>query len=118
MQLKSVVLCSAQLTIASESMDVLILCTLALLPFACHAAHDLSQEYPFRATLLERGENFYELYWSFDTDLRNITFAVRVNTTGWVGFGLSPNGGMEDSDIVIGWVNGTGTGFFNVSSSL
>ena len=94
---------------------ILFTLALALLPLTCHAAHDLSQEFPFRVTLLERGDDFYELYWSFDTDLRNITFAVRVRTTGWVGFGLSPNGGMADSDIVIGWVNGAGTEFFHVS---
>ncbi|XP_076044750.1 uncharacterized protein LOC143027356 [Oratosquilla oratoria] len=28
-----------------------------------------------------------------------------VYTTGYVGLGFSPNGGMKDSDVVIGWVN-------------
>ena len=29
---------------------------------------------------------------------------VSANTTGWVGFGVSPNGQMPRSDVVIGWV--------------
>ncbi|XP_065886142.1 DBH-like monooxygenase protein 1 homolog [Dysidea avara] len=29
--------------------------------------------------------------------------AVQVQTTGWIGFGFSPNGGMTGSDVVIGW---------------
>lgn len=45
----------------------------------------------------------YELYWSVTGD--RITFAVRVQTTGWVGFGISPTGLMLDSDVVMGFVD-------------
>ncbi|XP_023242134.1 DBH-like monooxygenase protein 2 homolog [Centruroides sculpturatus] len=45
----------------------------------------------------------YEIWWS--TDEESITFQVEVATRGWVGFGISPNGGMEGSDVVIGWIN-------------
>ena len=78
-------------------------------------AHDLSS-YPFKATL-NSAENggLYELYWNFDNDAENISFAVRVQTTGWVGFGLSPNGQMPDSDVVIGWVTDDGETVFHVS---
>ena len=56
----------------------------------------------------------YELYWSVNGD--RITFAVRVETNGWVGFGISPNGLMLDSDVVMGFVEGnTGTVSFTVS---
>ena len=77
--------------------------------------HDLSS-YPFKATL-NTAENggLYELYWNFDNDAENISFAVRVQTTGWVGFGLSPNGQMPDSDVVIGWVTDDGETVFHVS---
>ena len=34
----------------------------------------------------------YELYWSFNDSSSKISFAVRVQTTGWVGFGVSPFG--------------------------
>ncbi|XP_067141854.1 DBH-like monooxygenase protein 1 homolog [Centruroides vittatus] len=44
----------------------------------------------------------YHLVWFLSED--SITFQVEVATKGWVGFGISPNGGMANSDIVIGWV--------------
>ena len=53
----------------------------------------------------------YELYWNFDAVTQNLSIAVRVNTTGWIGFGISPNGGMPNSDVVIGWVAGGNTIF-------
>ena len=48
-------------------------------------------------------EKKYNLSWNFDE--KEIVFETVVNTTGYVGFGLSPDGTMEDSDIVIGEVN-------------
>lgn len=53
------------------------------------------------------------LRWGFDLVKDTITFQVTVNTTGWVGFGFSPNGGMAGSDIVIGGV-GPGGIYFSV----
>ena len=53
----------------------------------------------------------YELCWNFDAATQNLSIAVRVNTTGWIGFGISPNGGMPNSDVVIGWVAGGNTTF-------
>ena len=78
-------------------------------------AHDLSETYPFKVTL-NTAENggLYELYWTFDNAAETISFAVRVQTTGWVGFGISPNGQMPNSDVVIGWVD-NGQTFFHVS---
>ena len=58
----------------------------------------------------------YELYWSVDESTGNISLAVRANTTGWVGFGVSPNGGMPNSDVVMGWVKDNGEVAFQVSS--
>ena len=48
------------------------------------------------------GDNFY-IYWKYDE--LSITFHLVAKTTGWVGFGLSPDGEMENSDVVIGWVD-------------
>ena len=80
-------------------------------------AHDLSETYPFMVTLnTEDNGGLYELYWTFDNAAETISFAVRVQTTGWVGFGLSPNGQMPNSDVVIGWVD-NGVTFFHVSSA-
>ena len=91
--------------------------TVALLLSALTLAscdHDFSS-YPFKTTL-NTAENggLYELYWNFVNEAEEISFAVRVQTTGWVGFGLSPNGGMPNSDVIIGWVTDDGT-IFHVS---
>ena len=83
---------------------------------AAWCAHDLSS-YPFKATLnpAKNGTGLYELYWNFDNAEETISFAVRAQTTGWVGFGLSPNGQMPNSDVVIGWVTDEGQTVFHVS---
>lgn len=51
------------------------------------------------------------LSWGFDNHQGDITFELVVNTTGWVGFGLSPNGAMKGSDIVIGGIGPAGSYF-------
>ncbi|XP_077992068.1 DBH-like monooxygenase protein 1 homolog [Glandiceps talaboti] len=56
--------------------------------------------YPHSAFLDDLSK--YQLYWKFDDN--KITFEVHVETLGYVGFGISPNGGMANADIVIGWV--------------
>lgn len=50
----------------------------------------------------------YMLYWKLQPETSSIAFAVYVQTKGWFGLGLSPNGGMGGSDIVIGWVDANG----------
>ncbi len=60
--------------------------------------------------------NVYILYWNF-TD-NDILFETHVqNGNGWSGFGLSPNGGMINSDVIITWSYSNGsthfTGFFS-----
>ena len=86
---------------------------LASLLAVSHCAHDLSQTYRFSSQL--RPGDDYTLYWSFDAETRNISFAVRVRTMGWVGFGLSPNGQMPNSDVVIGWVDSSGRAYLQVN---
>ncbi|XP_059175988.1 DBH-like monooxygenase protein 1 [Physella acuta] len=44
----------------------------------------------------------YHLYWNFNST--HILFKVQVRTNGYIGFGISPNGAMTHSDVVIGWV--------------
>ncbi|KAM9353609.1 DBH-like monooxygenase protein 2 homolog [Symphorus nematophorus] len=51
------------------------------------------------------------LKWGFDNQQGKITFKLVVNTTGWVGFGFSPNGGMQGSDIVMGGLGPQGSYF-------
>uniref|UniRef100_A0A673CC00 Monooxygenase, DBH-like 1, like n=1 Tax=Sphaeramia orbicularis TaxID=375764 RepID=A0A673CC00_9TELE len=51
------------------------------------------------------------LKWNFDDLKGTITFKLVVNTTGWISFGFSPNGGMAGSDIVVGGVGPDGKYF-------
>ena len=79
-----------------------------------YCGHDeLVASYRFNVQLSDS----YTIYWTFDIETKYIQFAIRVQTTGWVGFGLSPNGQMPRSDVVIGWVNNNGIVFFHVSSN-
>uniref|UniRef100_A0A671NDQ8 Monooxygenase, DBH-like 1, like n=1 Tax=Sinocyclocheilus anshuiensis TaxID=1608454 RepID=A0A671NDQ8_9TELE len=51
------------------------------------------------------------LKWGFDKIKGTILFELTVNTSGWVGFGFSPKGGMTGADIVIGGVGPKGIYF-------
>ncbi|XP_043962058.1 DBH-like monooxygenase protein 2 homolog [Gambusia affinis] len=64
---------------------------------------------PFMEYLDEGGLVY--LKWGFDNVQGNITFQLTVNTTGWVGFGFSPHGGMDDADIVMGGLGSDGSYF-------
>jgi hypothetical protein len=72
---------------------------------------NLDLKYPFSDYL----DDTFKLYWDFDMKQQKVDFAVNVSTTGWIGFGISPNGKMLQSDIVVGWVNSDGTAQFHVS---
>ena len=102
-----------QKSLNQENMKSFLVLLVYVIRFAW-CVQDLSS-YPFKATL-NTAENggLYELYWNFDNDAETISFAVRVQTTGWVGFGLSPNGQMPNSDVVIGWVTDDGETVFHV----
>ena len=56
----------------------------------------------------------YRFYWNYtSTDLIG---EIHVKTNGWIAFGLSPNGGMDNSDVIVGWIDdSTGTVNFTVS---
>jgi hypothetical protein len=91
--------------------NVLVLVAAAAQLATC--AHNLEDEYRFSAILDDAYG--YTLHWNFNLEQQTISFAVNVSTTGWVGFGLSPNGQMPQSDIVIGWVDNDGNTQFHVS---
>jgi len=58
------------------------------------------------STYLEENQQF-RLYWSnLGDDL--IDFGIEANSTGYVALGLSPDGGMRNSDIMFGWVDDDG----------
>uniref|UniRef100_A0A8C2EFT4 Monooxygenase, DBH-like 1, like n=1 Tax=Cyprinus carpio TaxID=7962 RepID=A0A8C2EFT4_CYPCA len=56
-------------------------------------------------------EHKVQLKWGFDEIKGTILFELTVNTSGWVGFGFSPKGGMTGADIVIGGVGAKGSYF-------
>ena len=50
------------------------------------------------------------LYWNHnETD---ITFELVSKHKGWISFGISPNGGMSGSDVIVAWLNSDGTHHF------
>nr|XP_061842955.1 DBH-like monooxygenase protein 2 homolog isoform X1 [Nerophis lumbriciformis] len=51
------------------------------------------------------------LKWGFSDVQRQITLKFIVKTTGWIGFGLSPNGDMTGADLVMGGVDSNRTYF-------
>ncbi|XP_031668913.1 DBH-like monooxygenase protein 2 homolog [Oncorhynchus kisutch] len=53
------------------------------------------------------------LKWGFSEVQGTIMFQLTIKTTGWLGFGFSPNGGMAASDIVMGGVGPNGTYFMD-----
>jgi hypothetical protein len=57
--------------------------------------------YPNHVVMDEDG--LYNLYWDVDKVNYILHAAVEVKTTGWVGFGVSPQG-MEGADVLIAWV--------------
>lgn len=56
-----------------------------------------------------------QLQWNFTT--QDIYIKLVVQTDGWVGFGLSPNGAMQNADMILAWTNPDGTTHFKDSHS-
>jgi hypothetical protein len=54
----------------------------------------------------------YRFYWNVTSEAELIG-ELHAQTTGWIGFGLSPNGHMAYSDVVIGWIK-DGKAYFTV----
>ena len=92
-----------------------LLCLLPLLVTGVQV--ELSSKYPFQKVLFDDQGQFYGLYWNYSVAAGTIHFAVNVSTTGWVGFGVSPNGQMPGSDVVIGWVATDGKSYLYVSAA-
>lgn len=73
-----------------------------------------------RTSLLKKQREILEpngkfvVEWETDLDNDTITFEVTAATTGFVGFGLSPSGGMQGSDIIVGGIDPNGNSYFSV----
>jgi hypothetical protein len=53
------------------------------------------------------GPDQYLLYWNYTST--EIIFKTVVKTNGWLGFGISPNGEMAYSDLIVAYMNQNGT---------
>ncbi|RNA04064.1 tetratricopeptide repeat 1, partial [Brachionus plicatilis] len=74
------------------------------------AALKPSEDYTFSLNVDDSDESQYKLYWKV-LEKDEIQFEIHCRASGWIGFGLSPNGGMTGSDIAIGWVDSNGQAF-------
>lgn len=48
----------------------------------------------------------FELHWSLDTT--TITVGMKAQATGWISLGIGYTNKMKDSDMIFGWVDGSG----------
>ena len=78
------------------------------------AATSLTPSESFTADVSLVANDVYHMFWKSDSS--TITIEVHVAVKGWVGFGISPNGGMTNADIVIGYVK-DGVAYFSVSTT-
>ena len=84
---------------------------LFLLLVSCSHGQDLTSFE--KSKFLVSGQ--YELYWTYKPASSTLEMAVRVKTLGWFGLGISPDGQMSNSDVVIGWVTAGSTAMLRVS---
>ena len=66
-----------------------------------------SEIYTHHESVIDDDKNRFHIFWKvLSSD--EIQFEVHCRTTGWVGLGISSNGGMKGADIAIGWYDSSG----------
>lgn len=60
---------------------------------------------------IELVENKFRLYWNITE--KAFIGEVHVKTNGWISFGFSSDGSMDESDVFVGWIK-NGKHFFKV----
>lgn len=78
----------------------------------------IHSEFSQHRTEILAADGSYVLHWSIDYVAKVVRFNATVATRGYVGFGISPSGGMTGADIVIGGIFENGTAYFSVRISL
>ena len=91
-------------------MSQLLLVSLSTLVVLVEVTVELVRQYTYNVQL----DSYYTMFYSYDTKLSILRIAVQVQTTGWIGLGISPNGQMPGSDVVTGWVDRSGQAFLQV----
>eukprot|EP01084_Bolivina_argentea_P252419 423684_1 len=84
----------------------LLICQLVLRFIISTANYQPWTDYFDHSTYIDANSD-YRMYWSVLEDDK-IEIGLEVDTLGWVGFGISTNGLMINSDIVMGWINDEG----------
>ena len=83
---------------------MLIFSFIALLPFV------LAQDFPNPLSYYVNNkvlvDGSYKIYWNYTKT--DIIGEIHVKTIGWIGFGISPNGGMAGSDVFVAWIDSNG----------
>jgi len=75
-----------------------------------------SESYTHSLEVDEDDPNLYRVFWKLVENEKSIQFEIHCKTTGWVGFGLSPNGDMTGADIAMSWVDSSGKAFLLVKT--
>nr|XP_039264402.1 DBH-like monooxygenase protein 1 [Styela clava] len=84
-------------------MKLIVFFSLCVMSVNGHQATFSTEDFSQRASL---ANGYLKLYWKANKD--TITMEVHGKTTGWIGIGFSPHGGMNGADIIVGWIkNGT-----------
>ncbi|CAM4973996.1 unnamed protein product [Rotaria socialis] len=62
------------------------------------AISSLIQSFTTYKYSIELQPDIADLWWTVDSDANEITFELHMKTTGWIGLGISPGGGMKGAD--------------------
>ena len=44
------------------------------------------------------------MYWTVDDSSDTVEIGLEVESSGWIGWGISPNGQMVNSDVIVAWI--------------
>lgn len=73
------------------------------------------------ANYIDLVPGIYRFYWNLtkseDGNSTELIGEIQCRTLGWMGFGLSPNGKMRGSDVIVGWID-DGAVNFTVNNQL
>jgi len=51
-------------------------------------------------------QNTFNLFWNVTND--SLIAEIQVKTVGWLAFGISPTGGMDQADVIVAWIDSNG----------
>lgn len=81
-----------------------VLSLFALIGLSCQNAPSPTSTYSYKKILVE--PHTFILHWNFTKT--ELIGEIHVMTHGWIGFGITPNGGMDGSDVFVAWIQSNG----------